>query len=69
MKTWTERRMFTEEQIVTIQPNEIKDGIIIKLNEISDLTNETRLYLTYQEAVELLKQIKGFIDDNREATE
>ena len=64
MKTWTERRMFTEEQIVTIQPNETLNGVVLKIEE-SDPDNKTatRLYLSYEEAKILSAQIMSFVDE------
>lgn len=64
MKTWTERRMFTEEQIVTIQPNETLNGVVLKIEESDpDNKTETRLYLSYEEAKILSAQIMSFIDE------
>ena len=64
MKTWTERRMFTEEQIVTIQPNETLNGVVLKIQESDpDNKTETRLYLSYEEAKILSAQIMSFIDE------
>ena len=64
MKTWTERRMFTEEQIVTIQPNETLNGVVLKIEEPNpDNKTETRLYLSYEEAKILSAQIMSFVDE------
>jgi len=64
MNPWNERRLSTEEQIVTIEPNEERTSIVLRINEMNCDSPECRLYLTYEEAQFLSKQILGFIEDN-----
>jgi hypothetical protein len=63
-KVWNERRLFTEEQIATVQLNETQDGVILKVNETTDEKFECRLYLSYDEAKMLAKQLNDFVSDN-----
>ena len=63
-KVWNERRLFTEEQIATVQPNETQDGVVLKINETNDEKFECRLYLSYDEARMLAKQLTDFVSDN-----
>lgn len=65
MKAWNERRLFTEDQIVAIQPNETGNGIVIQINEVADESIDCRLYLNYEDATFFANQIIGFIEDNR----
>lgn len=65
MKAWIERRLFTEDQIVAIQPNETGNGIVIQINEAADESIDCRLYLNYEDATFFSNQIIGFIEDNR----
>ena len=51
--TFIETRMFTDtEQIVSIQPNETDDGVILRTSEM-DGTSESSVYLTFQEVRQL----------------
>ena len=59
-----ERRLFTEEQIATVQPNETQDGVVLKINETNDEKFECKLYLSYDEARMLAKQLTDFVSDN-----
>ena len=63
-KVWNERRLLTEEQIVTVQPNEIFDGVVLMITEAADRTINCRLYLSYDEAKMLAKQLNDFVNDN-----
>ncbi|MFW5848053.1 MAG: hypothetical protein ACOCVF_03985 [bacterium] len=63
-KVWNERRLFTEEQIVTVQPDEMQEGVVLKIDEAADEKSECRLYLTYDEAKMLAKQLTDFVNDN-----
>ena len=60
--------MYTEEQIVTIQPNESTDGVVLKIGEANGDKSETRLYLSYDEAIILAKQIADFVDERDSPT-
>ena len=63
MKPFVEQRMFTmTEQIAAIQQNEMGDGLVLITQEVlpSDQT-ETRLYLTTQEAEELVFMLKSMV--------
>lgn len=64
MKPWIDRRIFTEEQIVTIQPNETMDGIIIILTEL-DKSAQSSLYLDYETATEFGKQLIDYVNERR----
>lgn len=64
-KIWNEFRLFTEEQIATIQPNETMDGIIFKIEDAADRFSESRLYLSYKEAKKLSELIEIFINENK----
>ena len=65
MKVWNERRLFTEDQIVSIQPNETGNGIVIQINEAADESIKCGVYLNYEDATFFANQIIGFIEDNR----
>lgn len=57
-----ERRLYTEEQIVIMSPNQTKTGIVLSICEADmDDKHETRLYLTFNEAASLADQIDDFI--------
>ena len=63
MKPFVEQRMFTmTEQIAVIQQNETSDGVVLITQEVlpSDHT-ETRLYLTTEEAEELVFMLKSMV--------
>lgn len=60
---WNERRLCTEEQIVAIEPNEERGSVVIRINGM-DNAPECRLYLSYEEAKFLSKQVVDFVNDN-----
>ncbi len=63
MKPFVEQRMFTStEQIATIQPNEMSDGLVLVTQESSNVHSDTRLYLTPEEAIELSIMLKSMVD-------
>ena len=64
-KVYTERRLFTEEQIAAIHFNETQDGVILTICEASNRSDSRMLYLTYDEAIVLGKQIIDFVNENR----
>jgi tRNA G18 (ribose-2'-O)-methylase SpoU len=64
-KVYTERRLFTEEQIATIHSNETQDGVILTISEASYKSDSRMLYLSYDEAIVLAKQITDFVNENR----
>lgn len=62
MKPFVEQRMFTmTEQIAVVQQNEMNDGIVLCTQEVSSPTKETRLYLTPEEAEELVFMLKSMV--------
>jgi hypothetical protein len=65
MRPFIEQRMYTQtEQIAIVQPNETDNGIVLCVQEVSESTKETRLYLTFQEAEVLsglLQQMKEYL--------
>lgn len=63
-KVWNERSVWTEDQVVRVTPNETQDGVILQINEEADKNFECSLYLTYEEAKMLAKQINDFVSDN-----
>lgn len=63
-KVWNERRLLTEEQIVTVQPNETFDSVVLMITEAADKNDNCYLYLSYDEAKMLAKQLNDFVDDN-----
>lgn len=65
-KIWIERKLFTEEQSVTIQPNETQNAIVLKINENADKLHESRIYLTYDETIALAKQMIDFVAEVNE---
>lgn len=69
MKPFIEQRMFTTtEQIVTIQPNESDDGVVLCVQEATESTKEARLYLTFDEVdalSKLLQQMKEYLKDGK----
>lgn len=64
-KVWNERRLLTEEQIVTVQPNETFDSVVLMITEVADKNDNCRLYLSYDEAKMLAKQLNDFVNDNK----
>lgn len=65
LKVWVERRIYLEEQHITIQPNEGKDGVVLSITE-GDLSHNSKVYLSYEEALELSKQINDFVKERYE---
>ncbi|NPD45880.1 hypothetical protein [Lentimicrobium sp. S6] len=65
-KVWNERSIWTEDQVVRVKPNQTQDGVVLQINEEADKNFECRLYLTYEEAKLLAKQINDFVSDNSE---
>ena len=63
MKPFVEQRMFTlTEQIAVVQQNETNDGLVLITQEVSPLDHsETRLYLTIEEAEELVFMLKSMV--------
>lgn len=63
MIPYTEQRMYTlTEQVVILQSNESRDGIVLCTQEIEGGQRDTRLYLTPEEAVELSKMLNSEVD-------
>lgn len=63
MIPYTEQRMYTlAEQVAIIQPNEIRDGVVLCTQEIEGGQPETRLYLTPEEAIELSNMLNSAVD-------
>jgi hypothetical protein len=63
-KVWNERSIWTEDQVVRIKPNNDQDGVVLQINDAIDEDGESCLYLSYEEAKMLAKQIIDFVDDN-----
>jgi hypothetical protein len=65
MKPFVEQRMYTQtEQIAIIQPNESDNGVVLCVQEATESTTETRLYLTFDEVdvlSKLLQQMKEYL--------
>ncbi len=68
-KVWTERRICTEDQLIRIMPNEDHDCVLIQIHELNDEKSKCQIYLSYDEATMLAKQLCGFVDDNPSSTE
>lgn len=64
MKSWTEFSLYTEEQKVSLTPNETRDSLVLSVNESSE-KKETRLYLSFSEAEDLIKLIETYISLNK----
>ena len=63
MTPFVELRMFTiTEQIVTIQPDETNAGLVLITEEFNDKSSATRLYLTFDEAKELMSSLDLMIN-------
>lgn len=62
-KPYIERRLFTEEQIASIYTNETQTGIILGISEAMENPTQYRLYLSYEEAKELGKQLLDFVEE------
>lgn len=63
MKPFVEQRMYTTtEQVVIVQPNETRDGIVVGIQESEDKYPHSRLYLTYDEAIELSNMLISMVD-------
>lgn len=61
-KVWTEQRMVTKgEQVALVEPNEMMDGIVFRFGEVED-KGYPRLYLTYDETIELTNMLKSMVD-------
>jgi hypothetical protein len=69
MKPFIEQRMYTQtEQIAVVQPNETDNGIVLCVQEATESTRETRLYLTFDEVdalSKLLQQMKEHLKDGK----
>jgi hypothetical protein len=61
MKPYTERRLYTEEQIAIISQD--KDEIVLSIMEATDINSRVGIYLSCEEARELANQIHGFLND------
>ncbi len=63
-KVWNERTICTDDQLVRITPNDDQDCVVIRIQELDDDKKESQLFLTYEQAKMLAKQMIGFVDDN-----
>jgi hypothetical protein len=63
MKPFVEQRMFTTtEQIAVVQQNDRDEGLVLVTQEVSPSDHsETRLYLTIEEAEELVFMLKSMV--------
>jgi hypothetical protein len=64
-KVWHKAVIATEEQDVSVYPNETYDGIIVETKELDDKTGSPRLYLNVNEMelliermIEMMKYVK-----------
>ena len=64
-KVWKERHIyFNIDTKAIISPNETQDGVILTVAETVENKYDFRVYLSYQEAKELAKQLVSFVDEN-----
>lgn len=63
-KVWNERSIWTEDQVVRIKPNDDQDCVVLQINDAINENSECCLYLSYEEAKMLAKQINDFVSDN-----
>jgi hypothetical protein len=52
-------------QEAIIQPNETQNGIILRVIETEDATLNSRLYMSYDEALRLANELIDFVSKNR----
>lgn len=64
MKSWAEFSLYTEDQKVTLQPNEDKTCLVLRTIELDD-KKESRLYLTFSEAEDFITIMQTYIELNR----
>lgn len=60
-KIWHKTEIATEEQNVSVYPNESWDGIIVEVTEV-DGSHPSRLYLSKYEMDLLMKKMKDMMD-------
>jgi len=64
-KIWKERRLyFKADNSVIIQPTEELDGIVLQSRADTDKKDFFRLYLSYNEAKELGKQLIDYANES-----
>ena len=64
-KVWKERHIYFDiDTKAIIAPNETQDGVVLTVAEIIENKDEFRVYLSYQEAKELAKQLVSFVEEN-----
>lgn len=63
-KVWTERHIYFHlETKAMIAPNETQDGVVLTVAETVENRDKFNLYLSYQEAIELAKQLISFVGE------
>lgn len=63
-KVWVEVSIHTDEQVAVISHNETRDQIHFTLKELESGGNQFVMYLTYNEALEISKQLSAFVKNN-----
>jgi hypothetical protein len=63
---WVETKIVMDGgyQEAIIQPNETQNGIVLNVVEVED-TSESRLYMSYDEALRLANELIDFVSKNR----
>lgn len=68
MKTWKEVKLYVAdgEQTVAIEPNETQTGVCLLVTEVLEESQNFRVYLTYQEAKDLGKELIKYAEENEQ---
>ena len=64
---WVETKLVMDGgyQEVIIQPNDTQDAIVLNVVETQDDTLNSRLYLSYDEALRLASELIDFVNKNK----
>lgn len=65
-KPWKEVTILTEEQKAIIAPNPEMDGIVLTLCEVDEPKKYFGIYLSYDEAIELGKELINYGNQNKQ---
>lgn len=64
---WVETKIVMDGgyQEAIIQPNETQNGVVLKVVEVENTSLNSRLYLSYDEALRLANELIDFVSKNR----
>jgi len=64
---WVETKLIIDGgyQEAIIQPNETQNGVVLKVVEVENTSLNSRLYLSYDEALRLANELIDFVNKNK----